>query len=163
MLASSETNSRGRTDVLGGDSNLRLIGARAAFSGFRFGARNVPRFIPRIDQSLDTFAVATVEAVEQRQVDPDDEPSRNPMIDYIGPPGTFRTIPFIDVLRGGLAARHVQGATVIVGATANNLQDVHESPFRGKQISGPEVQANAIYTISRAWPLRSLPGASRCC
>jgi adenylate cyclase len=47
----------------------------------------------------------------------------------------------------------------VVGATANNLQDVHESPWRGELMPGPEVQANAINTVRNAWPLRSLPRA----
>ena len=157
VLASSETNAEGRTNVFGGDKNLRQIGARVGFSAFRFGARSVPRFVPRIDQNLDTFAVATVESLERRQVDPDDEPTRNPWIDYLGPPKTFRTVSFVDALKGRVAPGTFEGATVVVGATANNLHDVHESPWRDKPMPGPEVQANAIHTVQEAWPLRSLP------
>lgn len=155
VLAATETTDRGRTNVLGGDSNLRQIGARAGFSAFRLDERSIPRFIPRVDQNLDTFAVATVEADERRQVDPADEPDRNPWINYHGPAKTFPTIPFVDVMKGRTAPGLFEDAIVIVGATANNLQDVHDTPFRGVQTPGPEIQANAVATVLEGWPLRS--------
>jgi hypothetical protein len=47
---------------------------------------------------------------------------------------------------------------VVVGATAPTLQDVHATPLGGDLMSGPEVQANAIWTAMHGDPLRSGPG-----
>jgi hypothetical protein len=45
-----------------------------------------------------------------------------------------------------------------VGATAATLQDVHPTPTAsGKLMSGPEIEANAIYTAVHGLPLRDTP------
>jgi hypothetical protein len=52
----------------------------------------------------------------------------------------------------------VRGRIVVVGATAPTLQDVHPTPTAsGKLMSGPEIEANAIYTATHGLPLRDVP------
>jgi HD-GYP domain-containing protein (c-di-GMP phosphodiesterase class II) len=76
-------------------------------------------------------------------------------IDYQGPPDTFPTLSFSDVLRGRFPASAVRGKVVIVGATSPTLQDVHATPTSSDELmSGPELQANAIWTVLHGMPLR---------
>ena len=73
--------------------------------------------------------------------------------------GTFRSVPFWQVLRGGVPASVFRGKIVVVGATAPSLQDLHATPTSGSDLMpGPEVQANAIWTALRGNPLTSAPG-----
>ena len=46
---------------------------------------------------------------------------------------------------------------MIVGPTAPSLQDVHPTSISGEQMSGAEIQANAIDTVRRGFPLTSAP------
>jgi hypothetical protein len=88
--------------VLGGDENLKRLGAVAA-------ASNMPS----------------------------------------GPGGTLQRF---DRTAGGIET------LVVVGATAPTLQDVHPTPTAaGKLMSGPEIEANAIYTATHGLPLRDVP------
>ena len=47
----------------------------------------------------------------------------------------------------------------MVGTTASILQDLHQTSTSGSGVmTGPEVQANAIWTVLHGSPLRSPPG-----
>jgi CHASE2 domain-containing sensor protein len=78
--------------------------------------------------------------------------ARGALIDYAGPANTFATIPLYDLLEGAVAASRLAGRTVVIGATAPILQDVHATPFG--QMAGSEIEANEIRTITRGVPLR---------
>jgi hypothetical protein len=86
-----------------------------------------------------------------------DFPSGSAWIDYRGEAGTFPAASFSDVLRGSFAPGAFKDKIVVVGATAPSLQDVHVTPAGGDPMSGPEVQANAIWTAFHGLPLRSAP------
>jgi hypothetical protein len=43
---------------------------------------------------------------------------------------------------------------VVVGATAPSLQDLHATPTSSEPMSGPEIQANALWTALHGLPLR---------
>ena len=80
---------------------------------------------------------------------------REALIDFRGPPGTIPTYSFVDVLRGRVGADELRGKTVVVGASAPVLQDVHPTSAPGEKLmSGPELQANAIWTAVHGNPLR---------
>jgi adenylate cyclase len=71
-----------------------------------------------------------------------------------------RTVSFSDVLRGRVAPSVFRDRIVVVGAAAPSLQDVHPTSTSGKQLmSGPELQASAISTVRRGFPLRSTGAA----
>ncbi len=80
-------------------------------------------------------------------------------IDYRGPPGTMRTYSYSRVLRGQVPARAFRDKIVVVGAAAPSLQDLHATSTSGDELmSGPELQANAIWTAAHGFPLDSSPG-----
>lgn len=134
VLATSESDGHGATNVLGGDENLERVGARAAASDLlndRGGA--VSRF-PREVAGLETLAVATAERVGDAALEPSAFGDEGAWIDYRGPPGTIRTVSFSDVLRGRFAPHAFRDRVVVVGASAPTLRDVHGTPIGGERL-----------------------------
>jgi HD-GYP domain-containing protein (c-di-GMP phosphodiesterase class II) len=158
VLATSESDSSGGTDVLGGDANLRSIGARAAASDLRNDTSGAIASFPRAAGGLDSIAVITTERLTGRAPDAEGFRDGKAWIDYRGPPGTIPTVSFSDVVEGRVPADRIRGQIVIVGATAPTLRDVHSTPVGGEELmAGAEVQANAIWTALHGLPLRSAP------
>jgi HD-GYP domain-containing protein (c-di-GMP phosphodiesterase class II) len=158
VLATSESDSRGRTDVLGGDANLRSIGAQAAASDLRNDTSGAIASFPRAAGRLDSIAVVTTERLTGQAPDPSGFRDGKAWIDYRGPPGTIPTVPFSDVLDGLVPEDMIRDRIVVVGATAPTLRDVHSTPVGGEELMpGAEVQANAIWTALNGLPLRSAP------
>ena len=105
---------------------------------------------------LTSFAVAAAEATTGRQISAANSKDGKAWIDYRGPPETFRNVPFSLVLRGKVPASVFRGKTVVIGATAPSLQDQHATSTTGDELmSGPEVQANSIWTAIHGFPLSS--------
>jgi len=159
VLATSESDGRGATNVLGGERNLRRAGARAAASDLRNdGSGAITRF-PRSVGGLDSIGVAGAQraggpTLPRNAFDEDGLA----WIDYRGPPGTIEAISFSDVLRGRHDPDALRGKVVVVGASAPTLRDVHSTPVGGDQLmAGAEVQANAIWTALHGLPLSSAP------
>lgn len=77
-------------------------------------------------------------------------------IDFAGPQDTVRHISFRDLLAGSFDRDAVRGRVVVVGVTAPDFQDFHPTPFGG-EMSGAEINANAIQTILDGYPLDDAP------
>jgi CHASE2 domain-containing sensor protein len=159
VLATSETDGRGNTAVLGGDAGLAEIGASAAMSDLPTDAGGVIRRVGYETGGLRSIAVTAAQRVGR-------SPSRaafgdeGAWIDFRGPPGTIPTVSFSAVYRGHVDPALVRGKIVVVGASAPTLQDVHFASTAADEVmSGPEVQANAIWTALHGLPLRSVPQA----
>ena len=158
VLATTTTDGHGHSDVLGGDQNLARVSSRAGFAAFPVGTGGVIDRVPFELGGVPTAAVALVTRVLGHSPTRAPFGGRGAYIDYQGGPGTFRTLSFADVLRGHFPASAVRGKIVVVGATAPTLQDQHATPVSSNSLmSGPEVQANAIWTVLHGVPLRPLP------
>lgn len=156
VLATSESDGNGGTDVLGGDENLRRVGARAAASDLRNDGAGVISRFPRAVAGLETLAVVTAERVGGPALAPKAFSGNGAWIDFRGPPGTIRTVSFSDVVRGRFAPDAFRDRVVVVGASAPTLRDVHQTPVGGAELmAGAEVQANAIWTALHGLPLRA--------
>ena len=159
VLATAETDEHGRTNVLGGDDNLKRIGAVAAASNMPSGPGGVLQSFDRTAGGIETLAVAAARLVGRVPAPSGFNKFACAWIDFRGPPGTIDTVSFSDLVRGRVDPARVRGRIVVVGATAPTLQDVHPTPTAsGKLMSGPEVEANAIYTATHGLPLRDVPG-----
>ncbi|HXD57987.1 MAG TPA: CHASE2 domain-containing protein [Thermoleophilaceae bacterium] len=104
---------------------------------------------------LQSFSVAAAERALGHPVDRSKFKGDGAWIDFAGPAGTVRTLSFVDVLNG--RAGDLRGKVVVVGATDPILQDVHPTAA-GEGMPGPEINANAIATILRDFPLRESAG-----
>jgi CHASE2 domain-containing sensor protein len=158
VLATTEVNASGQTDVLGGEESLEQAHAIAAAANLPAEPGGVIRRYPYSLLGLKGFAVATSEAagtpIRRSRFSED-----RALIDFRGPPGTIRTVSYADVLNGRVKAQVFRGKIVVVGATSATLQDVHQtSTTSTSPMAGPEIQANAIWTALHDNPLQPAPG-----
>ena len=155
VLATS-ASINGKTNVLGGDENLRTIDSRAAASDLRNDTSGAIASFPRDVAKVESIAVVTAERISGHTPDPAGFRDGKAWIDFRGPPGTIPTVSFSDVLERRVPEHLIRGRTVVVGGTAPTLRDVHSTPVGGEQLmAGAEVQANAIWTALDGLPLRS--------
>ena len=162
VLATAEVRLRGGTDVLGGPANQRDARARVGNAALsKADPDRVIRRYPRSTDGLDSLAVVAARALDRRPVP--DGPFRpdGAWIDYPGPPGTIDTVRFSDLLAGRVPASRLRGKVAVVGVTDPNAKDVYATPGSGAEVmAGAELQAHALDTIRRDFPLRELPGGA---
>ena len=155
VLAATETDAQGHTQVLGGDENLRTIHAQAAAAAIDVDRGGVARRLPLQDGGLPTMAVTVARRLGVR-VPRSAFTSQGAWIDFAGPPGTVPTYSYADVYRGRVPRSALAGRVVVVGATSPLLHDLHSAPTSdGVLMSGAELQANAVHTALAGFPLRS--------
>jgi CHASE2 domain-containing sensor protein len=157
VLATTEVDANGHTTVLGGDANLHKIGARAGNALLPLDAGGVSRRLPYQTDGLQSLSVVGAEVALHRRITRANLGGHNSTwIDYVGPPGHVRTLSFWRVLQGRFDPSAVRGRIVVVGASAPSLGDVHATPFASSELmSGAELQANAVSTALRDFPLRN--------
>ncbi|MDH5338744.1 MAG: CHASE2 domain-containing protein [Rubrivivax sp.] len=82
------------------------------------------------------------------------------LIRYIGPPGHFRRISYVDLLTGAAPLQALTGCYVLVGMTAQGLGDTLATPVnaRHQAMPGVEVRANTLTTLRSGDSLRAVPG-----
>ncbi len=145
------------TIIDNGQSNLDVGSLRAVAGSGNFRARGgVFRQLEYDDQGLPTFAVAAARRAG-RTIDRGAFSGDGAWIDFAGPAGTIPTIHFSDVVAGKAPASAFRGKVVVVGGTDPSLHDIHQAAS-GDNMPGPEIQANAIATILRGFPLRAAAG-----
>ena len=157
VLATTEVDDRGGTNVFGGDEVLREIGARAGSSNFVNDDDGVIRRMPYAVRGLESFARVAADEFRGR---PESRKPGSEYIDYAGRPGTVDTVSFSRLVEGRVPPGTFKDRIVVVGATASSLQDVHATPVgQGRVMAGPEIQANSITTALADFPLQPAPGA----
>lgn len=157
VLSTTETNKRGESRIFGGEEVVHELGARAGDTVVPVESGGTTRKMYYEFGGLTSFAVAAAEATTGERISPSQfESDGKAWIDYRGGPDTFRNVPFSRVLRGKVPASVFRGKTVVIGATAPSLQDLHATSTTGDTLmSGPELQANAIWTAVHGFPLSS--------
>ena len=193
VLAATEVDERGRSNVLGGPEFLREIGARDGDALLPLGAKRRFFYAP---QGLKNFAVAGAEIVLGRPITRSEMGGDSAWIDYAGPPETIPSVSLSSLLRvrvekrgagrkpwkvlldrgrrpdrvideaaireraeeiaraHSVPASRFRDKIVVIGATAPSLQDLHDTST-GPEMAGAEIQANAVSTAMRGFPLRS--------
>jgi CHASE2 domain-containing sensor protein/tRNA A-37 threonylcarbamoyl transferase component Bud32 len=154
-FATSLIDQFGSTEVLGGPTVQREIGAQVGATAAPTDSAGVIRRLPYLVRRLPSFAVVLAR-LSGRRVSSPAFSHGGALIDYLGPAGAFPTVSFIDLLKGRAPPGVFRGRVVIIGETAPSGQDLHPSPYG--VISGPEVQANALATVLNGFPLRDVPG-----
>ena len=157
VLSTTEVNRQGEPNVFESEALVHEVHARAANGNTRPDPGGVVRKMNYELEGLVTFSIATAEAATGKSISPSEmEGDGSAWIDFRGPPETFRNIPFSRVLHGEVPDSALRDKTVIIGATAPVLQDVHPTSTTGDTLmSGPEIQANEVWTAEHGFPLSS--------
>lgn len=159
VLATTEVDERGRSNVFGGEDVVRDVGARVGDAVALTDPGGVVRRMAHSPQGLTSFAIAAAEVATGRRIAPGALRGKSVPIDYRGPPGTIESVSFSRVLRGRIDPDRLRGKIAVVGASAPSLQDVHATPTSGEGLmAGPEIEANEIDTALRGFPLQPAPG-----
>ncbi len=148
----------GETEIFGGNSLLRQIGARPAEVRLTLDSDGTVRRFARQYNDLGSFPVVAAEVKSGRYIPASTFEHGTLPIDFAGPPETFNSISYAKVMRGEFPAGIFQGALVIIGASSPILHDQHStSTTSGVEMSGPEIWANAAATLLEGVPLRDAP------
>jgi len=159
VLATTETDTRGRSNVFGGVQAQRQVGARVGSALLAPDPDAIYRRVPFSVNGLRSFAVVLAEAASKRSVAAGRFGDGSVPIDFAGPQGTIPTISMSRVLQGHFPPNLFRGKIVIVGPSAPSLQDVHATPYgHDVLMSGAELQANAVATVLRGLPLNDVQG-----
>jgi CHASE2 domain-containing sensor protein len=154
LATTAATN--GETQVFGGGEGLEYSQAEVGMSSFE---READGFIRRVQYEADglrSFALVAAGMASGRTYRPEDlGPDARGWIAFRGPAGTTPTISFTDLVAPGAKPPDVRGKTVVVGATARDLQDLHATGAGGPRMPGVEIHANAIATALADFPIRS--------
>ncbi len=160
VLATTEVDREGGTNVFGGDEIVAQVDARVGNGNFPTDSGGVIRRVAYRVDGLKSFALVAAERAKgaTETISPDEFHNRDTnWIDFRGPPGRIETHSFSNVYYGRFEPGTFKGKIVVVGPSAPALQDVH-STSSGENMSGAEIQANAISTALRGFPLRQVPG-----
>ena len=86
-------------------------------------------------------------------------PQQSTLIRYRGPPGSVRTVAFVDLVRGEVPANFLEGRQVLIGMTADGLGDRFATPGspHGELRPGVEIQAALLDTLIRGDAIRAAP------
>jgi len=162
VFSFTEPNANGDVRFLGsgqGTKLLGLVGSRPANGLFPPDPGNIERRMAYSIDGLRTLAVVTAEVATHKKVSPAQFDGGTNWIDYVGPSGSFPSVSFSQVYSakfGAVPKDFFRGKIVVIGATAPSLQDIHATST-DSLMPGPEVQANAIDTVLRGFPLHSVP------
>jgi adenylate cyclase len=144
ILATTELETNRDPAILGGARRLAERGGRLGMALFPVDEDGIWRRVEGRVHGVPTLAVLAANGSPST-------PSRP--IDFAGPTGTVRTIPFWRAATGR-ADRVLRGKIVVVGASAPALNDLHPVPVGGDLMPGAEIHANAIQTVLDGYPLR---------
>jgi adenylate cyclase len=157
VLSTTETDKHGESRIFGGEEVVHELGARAGNTLVPVESGGTTRKMYYEHGGLVSFAVAAAEAMTRHRISASAfNEDRKAWIDYRGGTETFRNVSFGRVLNGKVPASVFRGKTIVIGATSPSLQDLHATSTTGDSLmSGPEVQANAIWTAAHGVPLSS--------
>lgn len=81
------------------------------------------------------------------------------LIPFLGPPGHFKQVSYVDVLRGSVSSSDIRGKLVLVGATAQGVGDAYPTPRSGggRDMAGIEVTANVLQALRSGNAIQPLP------
>ena len=160
VLTTDSVNAKGQSNILGGDQVLRQLHAGWGISSVKPDGDGVYRRVYYSLSGVRTFAVAAASRALGRPLARSAFPSRGSApIDFAGRPGRVPTYSFSDVYFGRVPASAFRGRVVVVGESDPTGGDVHPTAAsRTQQMAGPEIQASAISTILRGFPLKDAPG-----
>jgi CHASE2 domain-containing sensor protein len=151
VFAAFAPDASGHTNVLAPGAETSRV--QTGFSGFRTANGVAVSKVPASVSGLSSLSLAVARRAGARSPE-----HGSAWIDFAGPPGTVAHVRFSDLLAGRVPAAALRDKIVVVAATDPAIKDVLPTVAAGGQeMSGGELQANAIATWLRGTPLRDAP------
>lgn len=99
------------------------------------------------------------DAATTRPVLSPDAEEQSEGISWVGPPGSFVTVPYISVLKGEVPKEFFSDRYVLIGATATGLGDRLATPTSAEQgaMAGIEIHANVLDGVLNGRRIRTAP------
>jgi adenylate cyclase len=153
VLSATEVGENGATKIFGGAEGQKFARATIGNGLLPEGSSGTLRRLPYEIDGLRTLSVATVERVTGKPVNRKRLGGEGAWIDYSGPPGHVRYVPFSRAVKRTFKPGSFRNRIVVIGAVAPSLQDRHSTSWPAGEMAGPEIHANAIDTLLRGAPL----------
>ncbi|MEY2441146.1 MAG: hypothetical protein QOJ46_572 [bacterium] len=154
VLATEDVTADGETPLFGQLGAVEAAGVAVGVAKYPYGPGGVYDRVQEIYRDGLLTLPAAVAELAGSQPRNSDFAGDGALIDYAGPAGTVRTVEFVDVLHDAVPSEALRGKIVVVG-TADPDVDRHPTPVASRgPMSGAEINANAISTILRGFPLR---------
>ena len=156
VLGTTEVDSEGHTNVFGGGETVREVEAHVGNALFPSeDPGGVIRRFPYEVDKLKSFALVIAEATLGHEVSRSAFQNGQAWIDYAGPQKTIRSVSFSDVLEGRVSPSVFRDKIVVIGTDSPTIHDLHPTSTTtgGHLMPGVEVQANAVSTIHRGFPI----------
>jgi adenylate cyclase len=162
VLATTEVNERAESKFLGGPGAVLTEDLEGKVGNGRLPTDPGGVF-RRLDYSVDgleSLSVVAAEVASGKQVDQDSLGGDTAWIDYHGPPDAIESVSFSRVAEGKMPKGYFRNKLVVVGPYAPTLQDVHPTSTTAgdEQMAGVEIQASALSTVLRDFPLKDASG-----
>jgi adenylate cyclase len=158
VFGTSEIAPGGKTRIFGGGPAIDYARALPASVEYPLDPSGVIRRIAYETDGLETMPVVAYKKAFHRVPNPKRFLPDGAWIDYNGGPGSVATVSFSRLLLGKFPKGIFKGRIVVVGASAQSLQDLHPtSTTEDEEMPGPEIQAHAIDTLIRGIPLTVVP------
>jgi adenylate cyclase len=162
VMATTNVNLDGTTQVFGGQEGLAISRAKAANSNYINDSDGRIRHVAfKLDgiQSFPVVAARAFRSDRRYHLGSVHLPSGNKAwIDYKGSTPSVHRISFIDVYHNKFDPAKVRGKIVVVGDTTPVDQDLHPTSVSGAALTpGPEIQASAINTVLENFPITDAP------
>jgi adenylate cyclase len=156
VFGTSEIGERGATRIFGSNTIVRQARSLPSSTEYPLDPGAVIRRIDFSTLGLETMPVVAYRRAFHKLPDRKLFGRDGVWIDYNGGPGSVETISFSHLLAHKFPKNAFRGRIVVVGASAQSLQDLHPTSTSGSgEMPGPEIQAHAIDTLIRSVPLRS--------
>ena len=155
VLSTTEVGPGGSHNVFGGKEFTDFVKARVGNGSLPEDDTGTLRRVPYAVDGLKALSVAAVERGTGRPVDRSRLGGDGAWIDYAGPPGHVRSVPFSRAVRRRYEPGTFRDKYVVIGAVAPTLQDRHRTSWPAGEMAGPEIHANAIETLLRGTPLHA--------
>lgn len=120
------------------------------------------RRIPLIDYNIPSLSLAPLQGFYKiKQDDIPKDKGNSLLINYYGPPGTFKRFSYVDLLRGNFIKEQVKNKLVLVGSI-RDIGDFKRTPFAhgsklNDQMPGLEIHANAVNTMLANEYIKTVP------
>jgi len=129
--------------------------AHLGFTNLVVAPDGVVRRIRLQTPELNGFSYALILAQGDTPTIPENYTNEPGRINYRQEEASFSGVSFVDLIRGNLPESFVKDRIIFIGATAEDLQDFHQTPFG--LVSGVSIQAQVYQMIKLADFLKPIP------